>query len=201
MNRRVSRLMLGLVITAIPLFTIGCGSTNNNPGHNNRTGSVNTMMSDASTEDWATIGVKVLSISLTPAAAGALVAYHRPDPRADRQSSAARPAQRAPGKRHCGHRAPTTGRDSTISANPGDILLTAAADPATRFAGTAGGTQPTAGRDSNHGRDRRGRSLTVPVSVTFAAPLVVSANLARASISSSSCPIPLFSCLTCRLLD
>ena len=177
MNRRVSRLMLGLVITAIPLFTIGCGSTNNNPGHNNHTGSVNTMMSDASTEDWATIGVKVLSISLTPAAAGAPVAvYTAPTPapivnlvQLDQLSELLANATVATGT--------YTGATLTISANPGDILLTAAADPATGFAGTAGATVP-AGQIQIMGATGAVGSLTVPVSVTFAAPLVVSANLA-----------------------
>src|SRR5262249_44280504 len=68
---------LGAVLAAaMPLVLTGCGaaaslgggsSTPPTPAQN---GTVNLMVSDASSEDWATIGVKILSISLTPQGGG-----------------------------------------------------------------------------------------------------------------------------------
>jgi len=46
-----------------------------------QSGTVNLMVSDASTEDWAVIGVKVLSITLTPQGGGSPVTvYTAPTP-------------------------------------------------------------------------------------------------------------------------
>ena len=63
----------------------------------------------------------------------------------------------------------------TISANPGDVLLTASADPSAGFAGTAGATVP-ANQIQIVGATGSSGSLTVPVTVNFVSPLVVTAN-------------------------
>src|ERR1019366_3639032 len=75
MNSRIIRLTLGLVLAAVPVFLAGCGSGSgaSNVGSGLQNGSVNLMVSDASTEDWATIGVKILSISLIPQNGGSNV--------------------------------------------------------------------------------------------------------------------------------
>ncbi|HYB60493.1 MAG TPA: DUF4382 domain-containing protein [Methylomirabilota bacterium] len=183
MNRQVSRLTLGLAIAAMPLFTMGCGagssSFNNNPPPAPQNGSVNLMMSDASTEDWATIGVKVLSISLTPQGGGSPVTvYTAPSPapfvnlvQLDQLSEILGNVTVATGT--------YTSATLTISANPGDVLLTAAADPEASFVGTAAATIPSSqiqimGATGNAG------SLTVPVNVNFVSPLVVTANQSNA---------------------
>jgi hypothetical protein len=183
MNRQVSRLTLGLAIAAMPLFTTGCGagssSFNNNPPPAPQNGSVNLMMSDASTEDWATIGVKVLSISLTPQGGGSPVTvYTAPSPapfvnlvQLDQLSEILGNVTVATGT--------YTSATLTISANPGDVLLTAAADPEASFVGTAAATIPSSqiqimGATGNAG------SLTVPVNVNFVSPLVVTANQSNA---------------------
>jgi len=183
MNRQVCRLMLGLAIAAMPLFTVGCGagtsSFNNNPPPVPQNGSVNLMMSDASTEDWATIGVKVLSISLTPQGGGSPVTvYTAPSPapvvnlvQLDQLSEILGNVTVAAGT--------YTSATLTISANPGDVLLTAAADPEASFLGTAAATIPSSqiqimGATGNAG------SLTVPVNVNFVSPLVVTANQSNA---------------------
>src|SRR5579862_1210678 len=74
MNSRVSRVFLGLVIAAMPLFSVACGSSSGanltSNGGGTTDGSVNMMVSDASTEDWANIGAKILSISLVPQGGG-----------------------------------------------------------------------------------------------------------------------------------
>jgi hypothetical protein len=172
MNRQVSKLMLGLIVTAMPLFTVGCGTTTTNPS--SKSGSVNMMMSDATTEDWATIGVKVLSISLTKSFGNPVVIYTAPSPapsvnlvQLDQLSEILGNLNVAAGS--------YTGATLTISANPGDVLLTAAADPEVGFAGTAGATVPSSAIQIM-GTTGSAGSLTVPVGVTFVTPLVVTAK-------------------------
>lgn len=57
---------------AVSLFVAGCGGVKiqnpTNPAQ--QTGTVATMISDGPTEDWATIGVKVLSVALVPQGGG-----------------------------------------------------------------------------------------------------------------------------------
>src|SRR5271170_7151848 len=57
------------------------GSTLGSGGTTSQTASVPMMISDASSDDWATIGVKVLSIALIPQGGGANVTvYTAPTP-------------------------------------------------------------------------------------------------------------------------
>src|SRR5579872_790151 len=141
MNSRFSRILLGLVLTATPLFLLACGSSysagtgSNGGGSTTSYGNVNTMVSDASTEDWATIGVKILSISLVPQGGGAPVnVYTAPNPApivnlvqldqlAEILGNLSVPA------------GTYTSAQLTIGGNPGDVLLTVSADPETGFAG------------------------------------------------------------------
>ncbi len=87
MRSKLFHLVLGLAIAAMPLLSIGCGggstsssgSTTQTPAV--QTGNVSMMVSDASTEDWATIGVKILAISLVPQGGGSPVSvYTAPNP-------------------------------------------------------------------------------------------------------------------------
>ena len=77
MNSRLSRILLGVVLAAMPVFSVACGSSSSadlgSGGGGTQDGSVNMMVSDASTEDWANIGVKILSISLVPQGGGSPV--------------------------------------------------------------------------------------------------------------------------------
>ena len=72
----VSRLVLGVFTAAWMLALMGCSSgsstspSNNNPTPQPQNGTMNVIVSDDPTEDWATIGVKILSISLTPQSGG-----------------------------------------------------------------------------------------------------------------------------------
>jgi hypothetical protein len=182
MNARISRLLLGLAIVAMPLFTVGCstGSTGfNNAPPPPQDGSVNLMVSDASTQDWATIGVKVLSISLTPQGGGTpVVVYTAPNPapvinlvQLDQLGEILGNVTVAAGT--------YTNATITISANPGDVLLTAAADPEASFVGTAAATVPS-NQVQIMGATGNAGSLTVPVNVKFVSPLVVTANQTNA---------------------
>jgi hypothetical protein len=66
-NTKISRLMLSFVTAALPLLFIACGTTSSSSGNPQmQNGNLNIVMQNGSTEDWATIGVKVLSISQRP---------------------------------------------------------------------------------------------------------------------------------------
>jgi hypothetical protein len=175
MNRRVTHLILGAAATAIPFLIGGCGNAKIVPPPPATNGSVNTMMSDASTEDWALIGVKVKSISLTATGSTTPVnIYTAPTPapvvnlvQLDQLSEILGNLTVAAGT--------YTGATLSISANSGDVLLTAAADPEVGFVGTPGAAVASSAIQIMGATGSAG-SLTVPVTVSFVSPLVVTAN-------------------------
>jgi hypothetical protein len=140
-----------------------------------QTGSVPLFVSDASSDDWATIGVKILSIALTPQGGGTPVTvYTAPTPAplvnleeldqiAEILGNVTVPV------------GTYTGATVTISGNPGDVALVVSADPVSGFAGTAGATIPS---DQIQIQDTQGATgnLTVPVNVSFVNPLVVTTS-------------------------
>src|SRR3984885_9153591 len=137
--------------------------------------SVSILISASSTEDWATIGVKVLSIALVPQGGGSNVTvYTAPSP-----APTVNLAELDQIAEILGNVSVPVGTYSsavlTISANPGDVLLTTAADPEAGFAAAASTTIPAADVQIQHTTGATG-SLTVPVTVNFVSPLVVSAN-------------------------
>jgi hypothetical protein len=182
MKSYFSRLTLGVASAALMLFSMGCGSGSSSPGNPNpqpQNGTVNLLLSDASTEDWATIGVRVLSITLTPQGGGTDVTlYTAPSPapyinllQLDQLSEILgnMPVQAGT----------YTAATITVSGNPGDVLLTTSADPEAGFAAAASTTIPSSqiqilGTKANSG------SLTVPIKVNLLSPLVVTANQSNA---------------------
>ncbi len=133
------------------------------------------IVSDDSSGDWATIGVRILSISLTPQGGGSPVTvYTAPstppvinleqlDQIGEVLGNVAVPV------------GTYTGATVTVAANPGDVELIVSAEPESGFAGTAGESIPAsdiqiAGATGSSG------SLTVPVSVTFDSPLIVTSS-------------------------
>jgi hypothetical protein len=68
-----------------------------------------------------------------------------------------------------------TGAVLTISANPGDLLLTVAADPESGFP-VAPGTSVASDQIYIQGKQGSSGSFTVPVNVTFDSPLTVSSS-------------------------
>jgi hypothetical protein len=133
------------------------------------------LISDASTEDWATIGVKILSIALVPQGGGSNVTvYTAPSP-----APMVNLAQLDQIAEILGNVSVPVGTYTaavlTVSANSGDILLTAAADPEAGFAAAPGSTIPAAQIQIQHTKGTS-PNLTVPVSVAFVSPLVVSAS-------------------------
>src|SRR3984885_2044088 len=141
--------------------------------------SVPIMVSDASSDDWATVGVKVLSIALIPQGGGTnVMVYTAPTPApfvnleqldqlAEILANATVPA------------GTYTGAVITVSGNPGDVLLTASADPEVGFALPATTVVASA---NIHVLDTQGSgsNLTAPIMVNFVAPLVVSTTFTSA---------------------
>src|SRR5271165_805010 len=133
MNSRVSQLILGLVVAAMPFWSVACGSSYGNNlgsgGGGGQTGNVNMMVSDASTEDWANIGVKITNIALIPQYGGSPVNIYT--------GGSTVPTINLVQLDQLGEllgtlSVPTgtyTGAILTISANPGDVMLVVAADP------------------------------------------------------------------------
>ena len=175
MNSRASRVLMGLM-AALPLLLWGCGSnssSSNNPGSQN--GQISMMVSDDPVNDWAEIGVKVLSISLTPQGGGTpVVVYTAPTPvnmvnlieldqLADILDSVSVPAGNY------------TGATFTLGANPGDVALTASSNPDPGFAGTPGEIVPST-QIQILGATGSAGNLTVPLNVTFVSPVTVTAG-------------------------
>jgi hypothetical protein len=144
-----------------------------------QTANVPLIVSDASTEDWATIGVKVLSIALVPQGGGGnIVVYTAPTPapmvnlvQLDQIAEILGNVSVPVGT--------YTGAVLTVSGNASDILLTVAADPEAGFAAAAGSTIAAAQIQVQHTQGS-GTNLTVPVTVNFESPLIVSTTQTNA---------------------
>jgi len=178
MKSYFSRVALGVTLGALLAFSMGCSSGSssaNNPTPQPQNGTVSLLVSDAPTEDWATIGVRVMSIALTPQGGGSdVTVYTAPSPapyinllQLDQLSEILGNVSVPVGT--------YTGATITVSGNPGDVLLTASANPEAGFAAAAGSTIPSSQIQIVNAKGSAG-SLTVPVKLNLAAPLVVTAN-------------------------
>jgi hypothetical protein len=140
-----------------------------------QTGNVPLIMSDASADDWALVGVKVLSVALVPQGGGANVTVFT----ADADAPYLNLEQLDNLGEILGNVAVPvgsyTGAVVTVGGNPGDILLTVAADPEAGFAAAAGASIPSAGIEIQHTHGS-GASLTVPIDISFDTALVVTAS-------------------------
>ena len=133
------------------------------------------VITDASSEDWATIGVKVLSIALVPQGGGSNVTVYTA-PATVPLVNLAQLDQIAEILGNTSVPAGTyTAAVLTISANPGDVMLTVAANPETGFAEAPGTTIPTDRIQIQHAQGMA-PNLTATVKVNFVSPLVVSAD-------------------------
>jgi uncharacterized protein DUF4382 len=151
------------------------GSSGSAPSSTAQTAPVAMLVSDASTQDWATIGVKILSIALVPQGGGANVTvYTAPTPApivnlveldqiAELLGNVSVPV------------GAYTGAVLTIGANPGDVLLTTATNPEAGFAAPAQTTIPSSQIEIQHVKGAA-PNLTVPISVNFVAPLIAGAT-------------------------
>ncbi|MFI4869819.1 MAG: hypothetical protein ACHQDD_10805 [Steroidobacterales bacterium] len=133
------------------------------------------IVSDASADDWALVGVKVLSIALLPQGGGSNVTVftatadapylnlEQLDDLGEILGNVAVPV------------GSYTGAVITVGGNPGDVLLTVAADPEAGFAATAGSSIPSSAIQIQHTRGS-GSSLSVPIDVSFDSPLVINSS-------------------------
>jgi hypothetical protein len=136
-------------------------------------------VSDASSDDWGTIGVKILSISLTPQGGGSpvtvftapatppVVNLEQLDQISEILGNVSVPA------------GTYTGATLTLAANPGDVQLIVAAEPEAGFAGPPGASIPS-NQIQIQGAQGTTGNLTVPVKVSFVSPLVVTAGQSNA---------------------
>ncbi len=133
---------------------------------------VSMMISDASTDDWSLIGVKILSVALVPQGGGTNVTVY--------STSSAAMVNLA----QLDNLAEVMGTPNvpvgtyasailTLSANPGDIALNVASDPQAGFPGTAGAAIPADQIQIQHTQGTA-PNLTVQVPVNFVTPVTVS---------------------------
>ncbi len=156
----------------------GSGSSSTSSGGSTQTttssnGNVNVMLSDDSAQDWATIGVKVLGISLTPQGGGSAVSVYQ-------AAEASAPIVNLEQLDQIGEilgnatvpQGAYTGATLTVSANPSDILLVTSADPEAGFPEPAGATIPA---NQIEVQGANGGS-SVSLNIKLQSPLMVSAS-------------------------
>lgn len=139
------------------------------------TAPVSVLVSDANSDDWSLIGVRVLGISLNPEGGGAPVSVYTPtgvapminlvqlDQLAEILANTPVPV------------GTYTSATVMLSANPGDVALIASDSPTPGFAAAPGSTIPTSAIQIQNATGSAG-ALAVPVNVKLATPLVVTAS-------------------------
>lgn len=137
------------------------------------------LVSDASSEDWATIGIKILSIALVPQGGGSNVTvYTAPMPAPITNLVMLDQLDEILGNTSI-PAGTYTGAVLTVSGNPSDILLTTSSDPERGFAAQPSTTILPSQIQVQHTQGS-GANLTVPVAVNFDTPLAVSAAQSNA---------------------
>jgi len=139
------------------------------------------MISDAPSDDWACVGVRMLSIALIPQGGGTPV----PVWTAPSQPTYVNLVQLDQLGEILGNVSVTAGTYTdailTLSANPGDVILTAANNPESGFP-LAGGASVPSSQIQIQGKTGSSGSLTVPVTVNFVNPLTVSTTASNVAL-------------------
>jgi Domain of unknown function (DUF4382) len=177
-----SKLLRAAVCATLGASLAACGGgSSSDPGSGTgsspppQTSQMAMIISDAASDDWATVGVKIMGIALIPQGGGnPMTVYTAP---------AMPPMVNLEELDQIGELLGNvmvpdgtyTGAVVTVSANSGDVELVVAAEPETGFAGTGGQTIPSSDIQIMHTQGSSG-SLTVPVNVNFDTPLVVTAS-------------------------
>ena len=180
MDKSIRLLPVSLAASILAACGGGSGSSMTAPqGSAPQSANVAVLVSDASSEDWATIGVKILSIALVPQGGGANVTvYTAPTPTPVTNLVMLDQLDEILGNTSI----PVgtyTGAVLTVSGNASDILLTTSSDPEVGFAAAASTTIPSSQIQVQHTQGT-GTNLTVPVKVNFDSPLTVSATQSNA---------------------
>lgn len=177
---RLSALRLGLGgLLLTSLAACGGGSSGSGAVSSASTASMPLVVSDASSDDWATIGVRVLSIALIPQGGSSNVTiYTAPSPapyvnleQLDELGEILGNVSVPIGT--------YTGAVVTISGNAGDVLLVTSSNPESGFIGAASTQISSSDIQIQHTQGSSG-SLTVPVTVDFKSPLTVSSTSSNA---------------------
>jgi hypothetical protein len=176
-NELRNRLVLGAAGLSLLAFSLACSSSSSS-GTNTLpapSGTVAMSVSDASTEDWAQIGVRILGITFTPQGGGTPVTvYTAPTPapmlnlvHLDQLSELIGNLQVPAGT--------YTKATLTISANPGDVTLVSSSNPSAGF-DLAPGTAVAQTDIQIKNTTGTAPNLTTTVAVNLATPLVVTAG-------------------------
>src|SRR5208282_4430135 len=167
------RLINAAVCGALAASLAACGGSGSSVSDDpSSLGSVPIVLSDAASDDWSLIGVQVLSITLVPQDGGTPVTAWTAPPgttyvnleQLDQLGELLGNAQVPVGT--------YIGAVVTVAANPGDLMLTVASDPESGFTATPSSTIAPANIQIVNPQGSTG-SLTVPISVSFDTPLVV----------------------------
>ncbi|MGA8708465.1 MAG: DUF4382 domain-containing protein [Steroidobacteraceae bacterium] len=153
----------------------GMGSAASSTSTAQETGNVPLIVSDASSDDWALIGVRVISIALIPQSGGGRVTIY--------SAPAGAPYVNLEQLDQLGEilgnepvpAGTYTGAVITVGGNPGDVMLTAAANPEAGFSLPGGTSVSSADIEIQHTQGTA-PDLTVPITVNFVAPLVVTTS-------------------------
>lgn len=164
---------------ALAVGLAACGESGSSTGSSvtstQQRGDVPLVISDASSDDWATVGVKILSIALIPQGGGNNVTVYTatmpaPTINLEELDQIGEILGNVP--------VPIgtyTGAVLTVSGNQGDVSLVSSTDPEAGFAAPPSTTISPADIQIQGTQGAAG-SLTVPITVNFAAPLSVSTN-------------------------
>jgi hypothetical protein len=175
------RALTSALVTGLTSGLAACGgggeSSSNTPPPT--MASMSITMSDASADDWACVGVRVLSIALVPAGGGnPVTVWNAPTPapyinleQLDQLGEILGNVSVPAGT--------YSGAVLTIAANPGDVLLTVAADPQSGFP-LPGGTNVPADEIQIQGAQGSAGALTLAVNIKFDSALMVSTSTSNA---------------------
>ncbi len=145
-----------------------------------QTGNVSMLVSDAPTDDWALVGVRVESIALVPQGGGASVTVYSVDAASAPYVNLVELDQLSEILGNVPVPVGTyTGAIVTVGGNSGDVALTTSSDPESGFAGAPSTSIPSSDIQIQHAQGSSG-NLSVPINVAFASPLVVTANSSNA---------------------
>jgi hypothetical protein len=179
--RRAPRHGKSAVALAAALALAACGggggSDSGGSGGQPQSVSVPMMLSDASAQDWSSVQVTLTSVVLTGSSGNSANLLNAPLTinleQLDNLGESLDVASLSAGSVY-------TGAILTISANPGDVVLTVASDPEAGFAEAAGTTIP-GDRTQIQGARGASGSMTVTVPVTFVSPFTVPSSATSTS--------------------
>jgi Domain of unknown function (DUF4382) len=172
MRNSLVRLAVSAALAGALAACGGGGSSGSLQAASPQSGTMPLIVSDASSDDWATIGVKIISIALVPqdgsgnvtvytaASTVPIINLEQLDQLGEILGNVSVPV------------GTYTGAVITVAGNPGDVMLTAAADPEAGFSLAAGASVASSNIEIQHTQGSP-PNLVVPIPVNFVNPLTV----------------------------